>query len=323
MVHSKRTTAAAKVSAIIPTYNSGDLLDRCLAALDAADEVDDVIVLDGGSTDGCDERARERGVRVLRMDGTSFCRRLNEGMAQARNDLVLILNDDAFVDPATPARLAEVLRERSRVAVAGARLRWEDGRDQRSGGRYKTLTGSILSILGLRPLARRVMRPPIRPEPEGSIEQTDWVPLSAGLVRKAAFEEVGGFDERFSFYAQDQDFAHKLKKAGWGTVLRSDAGAVHVKGGSTKRKRPGYWFVQYHQNRFVYLQKWYPRAWRLYAVPWAVRASVHMAVWRARALRRRLRGDHEGEEWAREWAEAFRGSRRPVSARRPGEVEPG
>jgi GT2 family glycosyltransferase len=302
-----------KVSAVIPTYNGRGLIERCLDALATSDAVDDVIVMDGGSTDGTDEvAARWDGVRVLRRDGTSFASRQNEGVAAARNDMVLLLNDDAFVDPETPRRLAEVLLEHPRVAVVGARLRWEDGRDQRSAGRIKTLPGSVLMTLRLNRLAGRFRRPAVRPDPETGLWHTEWVPLSAGLVRKSAFDEVGGYDERFSFYSFDQDFALRLKKAGWKTVVRSDAGAVHVKGGSTKRKKPGYWFVQYHQNRFVYLQKWYPRTWRLYAALWAVRASVHIAIWRARAVVHRLRGDSAREEAALEWVRLFREVRRPA-----------
>jgi N-acetylglucosaminyl-diphospho-decaprenol L-rhamnosyltransferase len=303
-----------RISAVIPTYNSGRLLDRCLEALATTDVVDDVIVLDGGSNDGTDERAARRpGVRVVRMEGTNFSRRLNQGVGQARHELVLVLNDDAFVDPETPARLANVLRERPRVGVAGARLRYEDGSDQRSAGRYKTLMGVILGVLSLGRLAARLGPPAVRPEPGTALERATWLPLCAAVVRKTAFQGVGGFDERFGFYAEDQDFARKLTKAGWEIFVRSDAGAVHLGGGATTAKDPGYWFTRYHESSFIYLQKYYPRVWRLYGLLWAVRASMHLALWRARALRRSLRFDVEGERMAREWVTAFRQARRPPS----------
>jgi GT2 family glycosyltransferase len=303
------------ISAVIPTYNSGGLLDRCLEALAATDVVDDVIVLDGGSNDGTEERSAHRAsVRVVRMEGTNFNRRLNEGVAQARHELVLVLNDDAFVDPETPARLAKVLRERPRVGVVGARLRYEDGSDQRSAGRYKTLMGVTLGLLSLERLAARLGPPAVRPESGTALERATWLPLCAAVVRKTAYQGVGGIDERFSFYAEDQDFARKLTEAGWEILVRSDAGAVHLGGGTTSAKDPGYWFARYHENRFIYLQKYYPRAWRVYALLWAVRASMHMALWRARALKRRLRSDVDGERLALEWVVAFRRARRPPKA---------
>lgn len=308
-------SAGVRISAVVPTYNSGELLDRCLAALAAADAVDDVTVLDGGSTDGTDERAASwPGVRVVRMAETIVGRRLNEGVAQARNELVLLLNDDAFVDPETPARLAEVMRERPHVGAAGARLRYDDGREQRSAGRYKTLADVTLTVLSLQRLAARVRPSPLRPEPGTPLVWATWLPLCVAVVRRSAFQGVGGFDERFRFYSDDQDFARRLTKGGWTMVVRTDAGAVHIGGGSTSAKDPGPWFARYYQSRFLYLQKHYPRGWRLFAVLWAVRASLHMAVWRGRALKHRLRSDADAERSAREWVHAFRRARRPSNA---------
>jgi N-acetylglucosaminyl-diphospho-decaprenol L-rhamnosyltransferase len=311
-------SAGVRISAVVPTYNSGELLDRCLAALAATDVVDDVTVLDGGSNDGTDQRAaRWPGVHVVRMDGTNVARRLNEGVAQACHELVLLLNDDAFVDPGTPMRLAEVMLERPRIGAAGARLRYEDGTAQRSAGRYKTLTDVTLGVLSLQRPAARLRPPPVRPEPGTPFEHATWLPLCAAVVRRSAFQGVGGFDERFAFYSDDQDFARRLTNAGWEMVVRSDAGAVHVGGGSTSARNPGPWFARYYESRFVYLQKHYPRAWRLFAVAWAVRASLHIALWRARALRHRLGSNPDEERLAREWVKAFRRARRPPRVVQP------
>jgi N-acetylglucosaminyl-diphospho-decaprenol L-rhamnosyltransferase len=300
-----------RISAVVPTFNSGELLDRCLAALAAADAVDDVTVLDGGSSDGTPERAaRWPKVQVVRMSGTNVGQRLNAGVKQARHDFVLLLNDDAFVDPQTPARLADVMLERPGVGAAGARLRYEDGSEQRSAGRYKTLTDATLSVLSLERLVARLRSPPVRPLPGTPLQRATWLPLCAAVVRRSAFQEVGGFDERFIFYSDDQDFARRLTNAGWEMIVRSDAGAVHIGGGATSARDPGPWLTRYFQSRFLYLQKHYPRGWRLFAVLWAVRASLHMALWRARALRHRLRSDAEAERTAQEWVAAFRAARR-------------
>lgn len=305
-------SAGVRVSAVVPTFNSGELLDRCLVALAAAEAVDEVIVLDGGSNDGTDERAaRWPGVRMVQMAGTVVGRRLNEGVAQARNELVLLLNDDAFVDSDTPLRLAEIIIERPQVGAAGARLRYGDGREQRSAGRYKTLADVTLTALSLHRLAARIRPSPLRPEPGTPLVWATWLPLCVAVVRRSAFQDVGGFDERFSFYSDDQDFARRLTKGGWKMVLRTDAGAVHLGGSSTSAKDPGPWFARYYQSRFLYLRKHYPRGWRLFAALWAVRASLHIAVWRARALKHRLRSDADAERSALEWVTAFRLARRP------------
>jgi len=305
----------AGLSAVIPTYNSGTLLDRCLDALAAAG-VDDVLVLDGGSGDGAPDRATRRPeVRVLRFPGTRVSARFNLGMREARNEYVLVLDDDVFVDPDAPRRLAAVLDERARTGMVQAHLRFADGKEQRSGSHYRTLLNETLMSLGLRRLLRRVEPGggPLSAKERG-VEPATWVPLCAALLRRSAFEEIGGFDERFFFYYDDQDFCRRLVEAGWGIAVRWDAGAVHLGGAATAAKDPTGWFGRYQENRFVYLRKHYPRAWRLFAVVWAARASLHVVVWRLRALARRARSDAEGARLARKWSRVFRRTALPPRA---------
>ena len=302
-----------RISVVIPTYNSGDLIDRCLDALAAADAVDDVHVLDGGSSDGTEERAARRpGVRVERHEGTYLSHRFNLGFERAHHDLILMLNDDAFVDPETPARLAEVLADNPHAAVAGSRLRYGDGREQRSGAGARTLADSTLAVLSLGALARRVNRRAMAPVPGTPLHEVTWIPLCAALVSRAAWRDIGGFDERFAFYGEDQDFGRRLADAGWRLFVRDDAEAIHLGGGSSAAKSPGVWFSRYHQTQFLYLRKHYPRGWRIYALAWGTRATAHIAVWRARMLIARMRGDPGGERVAREWVSAFRKARRPA-----------
>jgi N-acetylglucosaminyl-diphospho-decaprenol L-rhamnosyltransferase len=295
------------VSVVIPTFNGDSRLERCLDAVAAAPEVDDVIVLDGGSTDGSPERAAERErVRVLTLPGSGVQSRINRGVAEARNEAVLLLNDDAFVEPATPGRLAAVFAARPQVALVGARLRWADGSYQRSVGRYRTLWNEILTTMPTgRSLLSRFLRRGVPAPKTSGVERVPWLPLCCAIARRSAFLQLGGFDERYSFYFDDHDFCRRIAEHGWEIAIRWDAGAVHIGGGATSAKDPQGWFGRYQHNRFVYLQKWYPRAWRFYAGVWAARAWAHAAVWSLRALVHGLRSDADGERSAREWARTF------------------
>jgi N-acetylglucosaminyl-diphospho-decaprenol L-rhamnosyltransferase len=295
-----------QLSAVIPTFNGGRLLDRCLDALEKAEVVEEVLVLDGGSQDGSPERAEgRRGVRVLSFPGRSFQWRLNHGMREARSEFVLHLNDDAFVDPETPERLLEVMRERPGVAASGAGLRYEDGRPQRSVAPYRTLLNELLDMVSLRRLGARVSAVPVPHRREAGVDEAAWLPLCCAVLRRSAFLSVGGFDERFSFYYDDQDFCRRLVEGGWSLVVRWDAGAVHVGGGATQAKDPARWFRRFHHNRLLYLRKHYPGTWRAFAALWPVRALLHVTLWRLRAVRARLRGDPAAEQEAHRWADAF------------------
>ena len=299
---------ARGVSVLIRTYNSGPLIERCLGAVRDAHGVDEVLVLDGGSDDGTPERAEALGASVHRMPGTGPSARINVGVRLAEHDLVLLLDDDAFVDPETPARMADAMAERPELGAVGAALRAGDGTEARSTRACKTLSGVTLDAMGLRRFAFRARTAARGLASDGVVSNVTWVPLCSAMVRRQAFEDVGGIDERFTFYGADDDFAHGLLDHGWQLAVRRDAGAVHLGSASTAAKNPARWFPLYQQEQFRYLQKYYPYGWRSYEAVWLVRANLHAMLWTVRA--RRAHDDAARVE-AQEWADAFRVARWP------------
>jgi GT2 family glycosyltransferase len=57
---------------------------------------------------------------------------------------------------------------------------------------------------------------------------------AALLVRRSAFEQLGGFDESFFMYGEDADLCARLRDSGWGVELCDSARFIHVGGGSTR-----------------------------------------------------------------------------------------
>jgi hypothetical protein len=267
-------------------------------ALAAALGVDEVVVADEGSTDGSADAVAGRSlVRVVQSPGRGFAVAANAGIAAARGDRLLLVNSDAFVRADTVESLARRLDEDPRLALCGSALVDETGARAKTHSYGFTLGRALLDALGV--------RPPLRQEGRG-LEPVEAVFPTCALARREAVEEVGGFDERFLFYYEDQDLCRRLALAGWRQAVDWDAEAVHVGGGSTSGRAPQRWFRQYHASRLVYLRKHYPRGWRLYAALWALKASVHALAWSVRAVvAGRLRSDAQGAELAREWAEAF------------------
>ena len=204
-----------------------------------------------------------------------------------------------------------MLEQRPDVGASGARLRFEDGSPQKSADQYKTLLREILTAL---PGGGRFAGPgPPDPKPDG-VEPVTWLPLCCAVIRRSAWREIGGWDERFTFFYEDQDFCRRLAEAGWGLAIRWDAGAIHVGGGSTstwRSREPSEWFVRQQENRFLYLQKWHPHAWRIFAVVWLGRAWMHVVLWHGRALRLAPAVRPRRRPPARAWARVFRRAARP------------
>ena len=67
-----------------------------------------------------------------------------------------------------------------------------------------------------------------------SEREVDWVSGACMLVRRSAFEAVGGMDEGFFLYWEDADFCHRLKQAGYRTIYCPDAVATHIGGRSSR-----------------------------------------------------------------------------------------
>jgi N-acetylglucosaminyl-diphospho-decaprenol L-rhamnosyltransferase len=263
------------ISAVVPNKNGAAVLGRCLEHLAAAG-VEDVLVVDDGSTDGSPEEAASLGAQVLRSPGTGFAAAVDHGAAKAAGSLLLVLNSDAFVRPETPGLLAEALDRDAGLVLCAAALEDEQGNRARTFGRDLTLIHALRNAVSL---------PPAPPAALGGLQEVEFVPLACALVRREAWEAVGGLDERYGFYFEDYDLCWRLRRDGHRLAVRWDAVAVHLEGGSSRARGPHPWFRQFHESRLRYLRKRYPLGWPLYLSLWVPSAIAHAAVWLVRGDR--------------------------------------
>jgi len=261
------------VSAVVPNRDGAAVIRRCLEHLAGAG-IDNVVVVDDGSTDGSPEQAASLGARVLRSPGAGFAAAVNHGAASTDGELFLVLNSDAFVRPETPGLLADALG--AGLAVCAAALEDEGGNRSRTFGRDLTLGHAVRNALSI---------PPPPPAELSGLQEVEFVPLACALVRREAWDAVGGLDERYGFYFEDFDLCWRLRAAGYRVAVRWDARGVHLEGGSSRARGPHPWFRQFHESRLRYLRKRYPRGWPLYLAVWAPSAVVHAGLWLARGDR--------------------------------------
>ena len=234
----------ATLSVVIPTHDTRDLVLACLAALAAATSPPaETIVVDDGSSDGTAAavRASYPAVRVLRHERPlGFSRAANSGAALAGGDLLLLLNSDT--EPAADALRAmlDAFRDDARLGVAGAALVYPDGRPQWSGGRAPTarwlfaLGSGIAERVGGSRRWRR--RRPVSGHGGGDV---DWVTGAALAIRRPLWEKLGGFDPRFTLYAQDLDLCLRAGDLGWRVAVVAASRVVHHHGATIARVVPG------------------------------------------------------------------------------------
>lgn len=281
---------ARPISVVVPNKDGINLVGRCVSAAFTAGAAE-VLVVDDGSTDSSPQEATAAGARVLQSGGSGFSAAVNTGAAAAVHDFLLVLNSDCFLEPSSLRLLAETLREARGLGACGGALVEESGTPTRSHGHELTLWLALRTALSL--------TPPSPPDTGEGVQPASFLPLACVLVRRSAWEQVGGLDEHYHFYFEDQDFCWRMRTTGWGLAVNWEARAVHVGGGSSQRRDPQHWFRQYHESRGRYLRKRYPRLWLLYAAAWIPSALLHALVW---FLRRRP----ESRRWARAYiASAF------------------
>ncbi len=233
----------SRTAAVIVNWNAGQ---RLAAAVGSVLETSDaeVLVVDNASTDGSvdamDGAARLRIVRNASNAG--FAGGVNRGFAETEAPYVLLVNPDVRARPGAVAALAAVLDGRPRVGAVGGFV------NRRYLPRPLPTLGSLArENLGL---GRRVRE---RPRGLARVEQPAGAAL---LIRRAAYEAVGGFDERFHpAWYDDVDFSKALAESGWEAWFEPAAQFDHDGGYSAAAMGPARFMSAYYTNQFRYVRK--------------------------------------------------------------------
>ena len=270
-----------RFSIVVVSYNVAPLLARCLdSVLAQLTESDEVVVVDNASHDGSAalvEREYPRVRLIASPENLGFGAGCNRGIAASDGAFVLLLNPDCELAPGSLDGFARFMDSHPRAAVAGGRLRYADGSFQHASFRFPTLWQVALDFF---PINWRLTESRLNGRyPRAWDERAFEIdhPLGALMcVRRAAIDEVGGFDEGYFMYAEEVDWCLRFKRAGWQVWHCPDALAVHHGGQSTKQHAAAM-FQQLHRSRFRLYDRHYPR-WFALAARGIVRLGL---VWRS------------------------------------------
>ena len=237
MTPSESRPSEGGVDVVVVTYRTGPVLFDCLDAVLAEPALARLVVVDNGNDDDVERRldslASSPQVEVLRDHGNvGFARACNLGVARGSAPAVLLINPDCVLSPGTLGAAADRLMAQTEAGALGVRITNEDGTEQR-GGRRNDLTPWTLLSDALR-LYRFGARPwTLEHLPAPSAAQD--IPCISGsfmLVRRAAYEAIGGMDERYFLHVEDVDFCRRLWAAGWRIRYEPDLSVRHVGGTS-------------------------------------------------------------------------------------------
>ncbi len=205
------------VTAVVVSHNSARHLAELGQALSSGSLVPDrMLVVDNASVDDSVSHARSAGFDVHEADtNDGFGAACNIALRITNSEFILICNPDVLPSPTALEQLVAALTATETAAAAGAAF------DRRFQARtFSRITANLWSFLPgrlQRPLKRFAVEVPVDPSKEYVV--VDYVVGAFMLCRTEAMRSVGGFDERFFLYSEEEDLCRRLGNSGWQTLL--------------------------------------------------------------------------------------------------------
>lgn len=234
-----RMNSAVDLSIIIVNYNTKDLLRTCLVNVYASKLAGyslEVIVCDNSSADGSAEMVKKEFPRVILIvndTNAGFAAANNQGMRKTHGRYVLLLNSDTEVHPDVCVRMIAYMDAHKDVGVATCKLVLTDGSiDPACHRGFPTPWASFTYYAGLEKLFPK--SPVFSQYHQGykdhdSIHDVDVISGAFFLVRREVIDSVGMLDEDYFMYAEDIDWAYRIRHAGWRIIYNPTATTLHRK----------------------------------------------------------------------------------------------
>jgi N-acetylglucosaminyl-diphospho-decaprenol L-rhamnosyltransferase len=261
------------------TYSPGPHLDRFLASLAHATERPVTVVMaDNGSTDGAPEEAVRRypNTRLFHTGsnlgyGTAVNRAVAEFVTDG--DWLVVANPDVQWGPDSIDELLAAAQRWPAAGSLGPLIRDPDGTVYPSARHQPSLIrGGMHAVVGPvwknNPWTAAYRQERLTP----SERPVGWLSGSCLLLRREAFDQIGGFDERYFMYMEDVDLGDRLTAAGWQNVYVPSAEIVHDKGHAAGRD-PARNLAAHHRSTYTFLADRHPGWWRA-PLRWTIRGAL-------------------------------------------------
>ena len=265
-----------EVAAVVVDYHADQVLVECVDSL-LENGVTSVVVVENGEVGSVPAELVARGVDIVSPGvNLGYGRGVNRGVAAARpTTYVLVSNPDVVVHPGAVRALVDYLERHPDVALVGPSILRPDGTVYPSQRVFPNvwLAGAHALLAPWWPNNPATKRYRSSRD-DGSV---DWVSGACFLVRRRAFESVGGFDERYFMFAEDMAFCWVLRERGFRVAATNAAVVTHLEGVS--RARASRTMLIAHHRSALRFELQTARGWRRALVPVACLVlSVRLAL---------------------------------------------
>lgn len=265
----------SKLSIIILSYNTKDLLKNCLiSVIKNSPYFTEIIVVDNGSTDSSVEliknfkkKLKNKNIDfkiILNKKNLGFAKGNNQGIKVASGDYIMLLNADTIVLPKTINKLVDYLKKSSNKVAVSPLLIFSDGRPQID--YYMRFPNLWQIFLYHNPLIRPVvMKIPILGSLIAQKEQkkpfrVDQLPGAAIMASKEIWKKTGFFDENYHFLFEDVDWCWRARKLGVELIVVPQGKIIHIGGASWKKRlkdNSNEFYYQFFASMLLFVRKNY------------------------------------------------------------------
>jgi N-acetylglucosaminyl-diphospho-decaprenol L-rhamnosyltransferase len=275
---------------VIVNWNTRDLLEKCLQTVYTNQAVTfSVVVVDNASTDNSADMVRQKfpqATLIASSDNLGYPKGNNLGLRalgyHGANEVTsdapryaLLLNPDTEVPPTALHAMVQFMDSRPEIGIAGPRLILPDGTLDRACRRgFPTPAVSFYHYSGLAkifPKSERFGRYNMTFAPETESIEVDSVVGAYMQVRKEAIQQVGLLDETFFMYAEDIDWAFRIKQAGWKVWYYAPVIVYHVKRAASKQSAKAQF--EFWRAMLIFYRKHYARSTPFF-VHWLVLGAL-------------------------------------------------
>lgn len=266
---------ASSVAVVTVAYRSEEVLPGFLAGLASDIEAGvTVVVADNLPRDNSETRgiATTFGARYVPLSqNVGYGSAVNRAVSTLSRSIewVLVSNPDVVIEHGVLERLVAVAESQPDIGAVGPQVLTAEGAvypSARSIPSLRTGVGHALfaNFWPSNPWTRRYLRDDAR----GENREVGWLSGSCVLIRRAVFEEIGGFDDQFFMYFEDVDLGHRLGRAGFRNIYEPSVSVTHTGAHSTKTDRAEM-INAHHASARRFLGKKYPGPFL-----WPLRAAL-------------------------------------------------
>ena len=242
---------SVELSIILVNYNSYDLTKETIHSIEnhSSDVNYEIIVVDNDSKDNSGKSLSEKFPQykfILNDENLGFAAANNQGVNAARGRYILILNNDILFKENSLKILLNYLSKVNGKVMVAPRLLNPDGSIQPSTYRFQSLCLSFTTYFffyKLFPKSKYFNRYYMINNGISNIREVETITGAFILMSKKDYVELGGFDEDYFFYGEDNDLCKRFRECGGKIIYHPSTEVIHLKGGTEKTD----WFHEkYH-----------------------------------------------------------------------------